>query len=41
MLTPEPRYCDYYSTLSYADFLENLEAGTLLTANISLGKDIP
>lgn len=25
----EPRYCDYYSQLSYKDFCDRLAAGTL------------
>ena len=33
----EKTYADYYCQMSYADYLANLEAGTLETADYSMG----
>lgn len=35
MDTSQPRYCDYYGMLTYADFLRHAEAGTLAQFDIS------
>lgn len=40
-MSPSEKYCDYYGMLSYADYLLQLESGTLTNYSISAGQEKP